>query len=156
MFKSSREKCGDALLSLCPQSAWRRLQPRRPHGHGCRRGPSLFQARQDGNIPPFSLKAVVPPWHSKCSSDPPATAEWTLQSRGTRARGQHHLLRPDPGRNPCYDPRPGSSGTTHHPPPRRTDWQHHPAPLSPTECSATCTHFTARAENWPQATPGGD
>lgn len=93
----------------------------------------------------LSLKAVVPPWHSKCSGDPPAMAEWSLQGRGTWAEGQHCLLKPDPGRKPCCDPWPGSSGTTHHPLPHRTDWQHHPAPLSPlspTECSATRTHST--------------
>lgn len=97
---------------------------------------------------------MVPPWHSECSGDPPAMAEWTLQGRGTWAGGQHCLLKPDPGRNPCCDPWPGSSGTTHHPLPRTTDWQHHPAPLSPpspTECSAISR--MGQVENWPQATP---
>lgn len=80
------------------------------------------------------------PWHSECSSDPPAMAEWALQGRGTWPGGQHCLLKPEPGRTPCHDPWPDSSGTTHPPLPQRTDWQHHP--LSPTEGSATCTHST--------------
>lgn len=119
-----------------------------PHDSGCRRGPRVFQAGQEGNgICPF-------PWRLWChygTVKAPVThlalQKGTLQDRGTWVGGWHCLLKTYPGRNSHHGPWPCSSGW-HHPLPHQTQQKQSPAPPCPTPQTLQNAQLHAPLHKW--------